>query len=153
MIEHWTDHQFLLDHRLIRSQLPQRQISNSSVRKGNAGRNILVPCTTCGEDWSDDLRVADYEDLRGSEVAKIYVNRFRSQDIFVKGPYECLCAKKNSTTSQSPKTIVDCRVPSRKIMLKSSEAIKKERPEKDSWSVSTVSRHFSNIATQMMEHS
>ena len=36
--------------------------------------------------------IADYEDLQESEGSEIYVKRFRSQEVFVKGDHEFPCA-------------------------------------------------------------
>ena len=72
----------------------ERLDKSPSVRKEDAEWNLLELCTTCGKGsaWSGDLLVADVEGLQETAADEVHVERFQSQDMFVKEAHEFACA-------------------------------------------------------------
>ena len=94
MTRNLTDHQLIL----LVSLVEWRQVKNTSVWTGAAGRNVERNSLDCvlrergGGEWSGDLMIADYEDLSQSEASEICIKRFKSQEVLVKEHQEFLCA-------------------------------------------------------------
>ena len=95
-----TDHQYLLEHWLSKSQLP-RQTSQEYIRFERTLKGIFLGyMLRAGGGWSVDLMIPDYEDLLESEASEIYVKRFKSQEVFVTGEYEFPGRPRLSSTAE-----------------------------------------------------
>ena len=71
--------------------------------KKTVKRKVLRYVPRAGEGWSEDLMIADHEDVQESEASEVYVKRFTSRDVFVKGEYEFPCATGTLRLSSRPR--------------------------------------------------
>ena len=94
---------------------------------------LLAYVLRAGWGWSGDLIITDDEDLQESETSHINVKRFQDREGFAEGEHEFLRATGNFETFNRPRP--SSTAESRKMMMKSKKATRRENKTEVSWSL------------------